>query len=113
MKDDAPIIEVMIRYCDAITSDIGDIDRDGFMEDELIQRSCGFSLIQLGEYCKRVSEGTKTRYGDIEWRKIAVLRDLIVHAYEGINPVGLWDVVINDIPVLRRRLAEIHDCMRP
>ena len=25
----------------------------------------------------------------------------------------MWDVVINDIPVLRKRLAETHDCMRP
>jgi len=37
---------------------------------------------------------------DIDWRKAAGLRDMLAHAYFGIDDDILWDVVQNKVPRL-------------
>ena len=44
---------------------------------------------------------------EIEWRKIVGLRNLIAHAYSGIDNDILWDVVGNEVPKLRAMLESI------
>ena len=43
---------------------------------------------------------TKAQITDIEWRKIAGMRDMLAHAYFGIDNDILWDVVKNKVPQL-------------
>jgi len=37
---------------------------------------------------------------DIEWRKAAGLRDMLAHAYFGIDKDILWDIIQNKVPKL-------------
>ncbi len=39
---------------------------------------------------------------DIEWRKAAGLRDMLAHAYFGIDNDILWDVVQDKVPQLAK-----------
>ena len=38
---------------------------------------------------------------DIEWSKATGLRNIVAHAYFGINDEILWDVVQNKIPPMK------------
>jgi uncharacterized protein with HEPN domain len=70
----------MIEYCEAIQSDqiIVENDIELFLENEMIQRSCSFSVVQIGEYVKRLSDDLKNRHNTINWSGIAGLRDFIL-----------------------------------
>ena len=109
MKDDCLNIEWMIHYCDAIIDDVSTINGhiENYLDDKTLQRSCSFSLLQIGEISKRITDETKSKYSDVNWRAIAGLRDRIVHRYEPLSQYALWDIIINDIPVLKDSLLQI------
>ena len=109
MKDDCLNIEWMIHYCDAIIDDVSTINGniESYLDDKTLQRSCSFSLLQIGEISKRITDETKSKYSNVNWRAIAGLRDRIVHHYEPLSQYALWDIIINDIPVLKDSLLQI------
>jgi len=80
---------------------------DEFMEDELIQDGVVRNLEIIGEAVKHIPEDVKKNYPDIEWRKIAGLRDILIHAYFGIDLDVVWDVVKNKIPELKEKVENI------
>jgi len=47
------------------------------------------------------------KYPDIEWKKIAGLRDILIHAYFGIDIEIVWDVIQNKLPELKNQILSI------
>jgi len=58
----------------------------------------------IGEAAKNISDQGKKAYPEIEWKKLAGLRDVLIHAYAGVNLTIIWDVVKNKIPALKQAL---------
>lgn len=75
--------------------------------DKVLQRASVRSLEVIGEASKNVSEELKERYAQVDWRKIAGLRDKLIHHYFGVDWDILWDVIQNRIPSLETEIAAI------
>lgn len=56
---------------------------------------------------KNISKETINEYPNVEWIIIKNLRNKIVHDYEGIKLNFIWDIITEDLEVLRRKLEEI------
>ncbi len=61
----------------------------------------------IGEAVKRVPEEIKEKYKEIEWKKIAGLRDILIHEYFAINLEIIWDIIQNKLPVLEDQTRKI------
>ena len=44
---------------------------------------------------------------DIAWKRIAGMRDKMIHEYFGVNLQLVWDVVRQELPGLRREVEDI------
>jgi len=44
-----------------------------------------FSIEQIAENSKQVSDEVKNRYPDFPWREIVRIRNIIAHNYDGIH----------------------------
>lgn len=51
------------------------------------------NLEVIGEAVKCLPDDVRNRQPDVEWRKIAGLRDILIHEYFGINIEVVWDVI--------------------
>ena len=61
----------------------------------------------IGEATKRLSKQLCSRHADIPWRRIAGLRDVLIHDYMGVDINAVWEVTQTELPVLKRRIEAI------
>jgi len=62
------------------------------------------NLEVIGEASKQVPSDIKKEFKDIEWKKISGLRDILIHAYFGVDIQIIWDVTQNNVPLLKKNL---------
>ena len=81
------------------------------MSDEVRKRAFVGSVGILGEATRIVPEETRAQYAGMEWRKMAGMRDRLIHDYGGVDDAIVRDVAAHKAPDLAARLrAEVDAC---
>ena len=83
------------------------LDKDVFLQDETLKRAFVRSLEVIGEATKQLPEDLKQKYGHVEWRAMAGMRDRLIHGYFGVDYDVVWDAVTVNLPALYREIEEI------
>jgi uncharacterized protein with HEPN domain len=65
------------------------------------------NLQTLAESTQRLSDRTKRNQPVIEWFKIAGFRNALVHDYLGVDLDKVWNILQNDLPVLKVAIGEM------
>ncbi|MFM7366233.1 MAG: DUF86 domain-containing protein, partial [Sphaerospermopsis kisseleviana] len=76
-------------------------DYDSFFADELRFDAVIRNLQVIGESVKQIPPEIREKYTQIEWRKIAGLRDILVHAYFSLTDEIIWDIIQTKIIPLK------------
>jgi uncharacterized protein with HEPN domain len=82
-------------------------DFEGFLGSELIRSAVVQKLAIIGEAAARISQEVKGRHPQVPWPKIVAFRDILVHAYFGIDWDEVWQAARFRCPVLRAQVADI------
>lgn len=100
-------IRKMLDYIDKALRYTKDCNFEDFLTNEEKVDATVFAISQIGELVKNISKETMEKYPNIEWIIIKNLRNKIVHDYEGIKLNFIWDIVTEDIKILRNDLEKI------
>lgn len=65
------------------------------------------NLEVIGEAAKKIPEDVRLRYPAIEWKKIAGLRDILIHEYFGIDVNIIWDIVQTKLLTLDEQIKKV------
>jgi len=109
MSRDISHIESIIQYCYNIEEAVMmfGTDEEDFLCNTQFQQSCAFSLLQVGEIVKRLSPDITSKHPTIEWINIARFRDILTHNYGKVEQPAVWDVIVKDIPILKKECESI------
>jgi uncharacterized protein with HEPN domain len=83
------------------------VSREAFAADEQKIDAVVRNLEVLGEAVKNVPDEVRGSHPQIEWKKIAGLRDILIHQYFGVDLDIIWDIVRNKLPILEEQVAQI------
>ncbi|MBQ9068409.1 MAG: DUF86 domain-containing protein [Eggerthellaceae bacterium] len=81
--------------------------RKKFDEDRFYGDGIALYIQQIGECVNDLSDDFTSNHPEVEWHQIRGMRNIIAHAYEGVDPDIVWQVLTDDLPKLSRTCKAI------
>lgn len=110
-KSDTVYIEHILDAIRKIESFTKGITYQKFKNNELVTDAVLRNLEIIGEAVKNISQKTRDAHPLVEWRKIAGLRDILIHAYPNVNLSVVWDIVTTNLEKLKEDLKKVYEKM--
>ena len=107
VKDDTYYSDKIKNDLIFIINHMSGVDIGRFNEDEVLQDSMMFRLVQISENAKKLSDTYKSEYGSIPWTDIYGLRNRIVHEYGNVDLQIIYDTLVYDIPDVFGKMKRI------
>lgn len=108
-REDIEFVSDIHEAINRISSYLGDISFEGFLEDTKTQDAVIRNIEIIGEAAKGVSEELLRTNPNIPWKSMAGMRDRLIHHYFGVNLDIVWHVVSKELNALAPELANIID----
>lgn len=80
---------------------------EDFLKDTKTQDAVVRNLEIIGEASKHIPAVIKGKYHEIEWDKIAGLRNRIIHDYLGVDMNIVWEIKEQNLPSLKEQISWI------
>ncbi len=100
-------LEDILEAIDRIQEYMQGVNRAAFETDRMRFDAVIRNLEVIGEAVKQAPDSVREKHPSVEWRKIAGLRDILIHKYFNINIEIVWDVVQSNIPILKMEIQQI------
>ncbi|MHB8846619.1 MAG: HepT-like ribonuclease domain-containing protein [Nitrospirota bacterium] len=107
-RDWSLYLDDILTCCSKIRTYTAGMARDQFTADEKTYDAVVRNLEIIGEAAKNIPPSIQALMPEVDWRKPAGLRDIIAHAYFGIDDAILWDVILNKVPELQQAIEQFN-----
>lgn len=61
----------------------------------------------IGEAANHLTLHFKNLYNEIQWREMVDLRNILIHEYFGIDTKIIWDIIKNDMLLLKGQVKVV------
>lgn len=97
------ILLAIIKHCNIIeeTKNHFGNNYNKFVENNIYQNAILTPVTQIGELVKRLPIEFRQENNEIPWKNISGMRDIVVHNYETIDKLILWNVADKEINKLK------------
>ena len=86
---------------------------EDFLHDKKTVNAVIRSLEVIGEASKNVPQYLRAQYPDVPWKKMAGMRDKLIHEYFGVDLEVLWQTTKQDLPsvkpLIEKALKELDE----
>jgi uncharacterized protein with HEPN domain len=107
MRPDESFLTDIVYNADLLMGFMVGITKEAFDQDDMRKMAAEKGLERIGEAMKNISNELKQNYPDVDWSGFARMRDRTTHGYWSVDYNIVWDTVIQEIPGLRKQIAQI------
>lgn len=100
-------IEKILVNIDFVIENMSGVTKQEFEDNDLLQDSMMFRLIQISEDASRIDDIFKEKYDNIPWNAMRGLRHRIVHDYGHIDLSIVFHTLVKNIPELKIQLSKL------
>jgi uncharacterized protein with HEPN domain len=86
---------------------LAELGEEEFKSDRRTRDAAIRNLEIIGEATKHLSAELKKQHFDVPWKRIAGLRDVLIHGYYKVEPDALWVMTKTDLPGFYARIQDI------
>ncbi len=97
-------LEHILTAITCVENYTSDVSEEHLREDSLRLHATIYNVQIIGEAAYKLTKEFKTQHDVTPWAAIEKMRHILVHDYFRINFDVLWDVIHNDLPVLREQV---------
>lgn len=95
----------MIEMCDLLLAHAS--DPVALRDDPVVQAAAQRWIEVLGEAASHLSDELRAEHPEVPWRKIIGTRIILAHGYFRVEHGIIDAIVMDEVPGLRRRLADV------
>ena len=106
-RDYKAYLEDIVQAAQKINRYISGLSLQTFSSDEKTIDAVVRNLEVIGEAVRNIPVDIRERYPEIEWRRIAGLRNILIHEYFAISMKIIWDIARNKLPILEKEIKKI------
>jgi uncharacterized protein with HEPN domain len=107
MRREALYLTDIVEAAEAILQFLAGVERDTFLQDDLLRSAVLHKLTVIGEAAARLPAEFRQRHPEIEWADIVGFRNIAIHAYFAVEWSIVWVAATQDAPLLRDKVAQI------
>ena len=100
-------IEDILENIKLILESVKGMTDKSFKSNRLVIDATIRRLEIIGEAVKNIPESFREKNIKIPWKKIAGMRDILTHAYFGVNVDRIWEVIKKDLTSLQKEIKKI------
>ena len=101
MKSNLLHLDSILECIDHVRKYIGNMTAEELRLNEAVRDAVIFRVALIGEAASHLSDDLKDKYSHIPWSDIVGMRNILIHDYEGIDDVRVWDVITEHLGPLK------------
>lgn len=100
-------LQHIIEAINEIEQYTSSVNLKSFLSNSMMRFACVKQIEIIGEAANLITKDTKALFTNMEWSQIIGMRHVLVHEYFGMDFELIWQVIIDDLPVLKSKVISV------
>jgi uncharacterized protein with HEPN domain len=107
MRREELYLRDIIEAAEFVAQFVTALDCSSFQQSEIIRSAVAHKLSIIGEAAAHVPEDVRSRHPEVPWPKIVAFRNVMIHAYFGIDWDEVWRAATRECPELKVQIESV------
>ena len=108
-RDPSVFLAHILESIEAIEAYTSDLDEAAFLDDARVQDAVVRRLEIIGEAVKNLPDAFRAARPEVPWKRLAGLRDVLIHRYFVVDLELTWEMVQDQLPTLKQQIERLQE----